>query len=84
MISYAYLILHGVAAKYNDPVGIVRPPELRLHAACFVIARIGLVMWFVAFISAVTVIAKPEVCASESGLDCSMQLADVVASISAL
>lgn len=83
MTSFTYIILHGVAAKQNDPVGVVRPPELRLHAACFVVARIGLVMWFVAFISAVTVVSKPDVCASESG-DCKMQLADVATSILAL
>ncbi|KAE8447849.1 hypothetical protein EG329_010078 [Mollisiaceae sp. DMI_Dod_QoI] len=80
LMSIAYVILHSIAAKYNDPVGVTRPPELRLHAACFIVARLALVAWFSAFIAACVVISRPDVCSSGSRT-CQTQIADVVASV---
>lgn len=79
-MSIIYVLIHGVAAKYNDPVGLIRPPELKLHAACFILARLALVFWMVAFITACVVVSKPNACMSGT-LACRLQIANVVASI---
>ncbi|KAH7324038.1 hypothetical protein BKA65DRAFT_598540 [Rhexocercosporidium sp. MPI-PUGE-AT-0058] len=79
-LSVVYVLIHGFAAKYNDPVGMIRPPELKLHAACFILARLALVFWMVAFITASAVVAKPKAC-TPGTMACKLQIADVVASI---
>ncbi|CZR56515.1 uncharacterized protein PAC_06404 [Phialocephala subalpina] len=80
IMSIGYVTLHGVAAKYNEPVGVTRPPELRLHAACFILARLSLVGWLMEFIAACVVVSKPSACLSGSST-CHIMLADVVASL---
>lgn len=79
-MSILYILVHGVAAKYNDPVGMVRPPELKLHATCFILARLALVFWMVSFIAACAVLGRPKACLSGTQA-CKLQVADVVASI---
>ena len=69
-----------MAAKHNEPVGLVRPPRSRLHAACFILARLALVFWMVVFFTACAVVAKPGACLTGSRT-CKLQIADVVASI---
>jgi hypothetical protein len=83
LLSILYLIFHAIAAKYNEPVGAVRPPELRLHAACFILARIALLLWFSTFVAASVILSRPKVCMTGTR-DCHLQIADVVASIMAL
>ncbi|PVH76528.1 hypothetical protein DL98DRAFT_574314 [Cadophora sp. DSE1049] len=80
LMSIIYVLVHGVAAKYNDPVGMVRPPELKLHAACFILARLALVFWMVVFFTACAVVSKAKACMSGSQA-CKLQIADIVASI---
>jgi hypothetical protein len=82
-LSILYLALHAVAAKYNEPVGVVRPPELKLHAACFILARMLLVFWFSTFVAALVTLSKPHACMTGSR-DCRLHVADVVSSILAL
>lgn len=82
-LSMTYLIFHAFAATYNEPVGVVRPPELKLHAACFILARMLLVFWFSTFIAAMVTLSKPNICMKGSR-DCQLQVADVVSSIVAL
>jgi hypothetical protein len=72
-----------MAARYNEPVGVVRPPELKLHAACFILARMLLVFWFSTFIATSVVLSKPNVCMRGTS-DCQLQIADIVCSIIAL
>ncbi|CZT50791.1 uncharacterized protein RSE6_11843 [Rhynchosporium secalis] len=79
-LSTTYVLIYGLAAWYNDPVGIIRPPELKLHATCFILARLALVFWFVSFVAACAMAGKPNVCLSGTRA-CSLQIADVVASI---
>ncbi|PMD21661.1 hypothetical protein NA56DRAFT_658739 [Hyaloscypha hepaticicola] len=82
-LSITYLIFHAFAATYNEPVGVVRPPELKLHAACFILARMLLPFWFSTFIAAMITLSKPNLCMKGSR-DCHLQVADVVSSIMAL
>ena len=82
-LSITYLIFHTTAAIHNEPVGVVRPPELKLHAACFIVARLALICWFATFIAASVTLSKPKVCV-EGTRNCRLQVADVVASIVAL
>lgn len=82
-MSIGYVALHAMAAKYNEPVGVTRPPELKLHAACFILARLVLIAWFGAFIAACVVVSKPGACLRGSST-CQIQLVDVVASLLAL
>jgi hypothetical protein len=77
------LYSHAFAATYNEPVGVVRPPELKLHAACFILARMLVVFWFSTFIAAMVTLSKPNICMKGSR-DCQLQVADVVSSIVAL
>ena len=77
------MLLHFVAACHNEPVGIVRPPELRLHAACFIVARLGLVLWIIAMIASSVVASRPNVCRN-GGRDCKASLVEVVMSSLAL
>ncbi|KAK0130255.1 hypothetical protein ONS96_000778 [Cadophora gregata f. sp. sojae] len=80
LVSIIYIIVHGVAAKSNDQVGAVRPPQLKLHAACFILARLALVSWVVAFFTACAVASKSTACTSGTH-KCKLQIADIVASI---
>lgn len=45
-----YTILHGVAARKNDAVGLVRPPVIKIHGMCFIVAKVALVIWIAALI----------------------------------
>jgi hypothetical protein len=58
---------------------VVRPPELRIHAACFIVARLVLVFWVITFIAACSVVSRPVVCLKGT-LSCKLQVADVVTS----
>jgi hypothetical protein len=78
-MSFIYVILHAIAAVYNEPVGVVRPPELTIHAACFVVAKLALVFWIITFIAACTVVSRPTSC-PRGPQSCKLQVADVVAS----
>lgn len=82
-MSIAYVVLHSIAAKNNDPVGVTRPPELKLHAACFIVARLALVAWFMAFVAACVVISKPNACLVDRVV-CQTRIVDVVVSLLAL
>jgi hypothetical protein len=77
------VLLHILAACYNEPVGIVRPPELRLHAACFIAARLGLALWIMAMIASSVVASRPDVCRI-GGRDYKSQMIEVVMSSLAL
>ncbi|KAI9047300.1 hypothetical protein LZ554_008748 [Drepanopeziza brunnea f. sp. 'monogermtubi'] len=79
-ISVVYLAFHGLAARYNDPVGVSRPPERKLHATCFIVARLGLVFWIASFIASLVVVATPNACLAGSNA-CKLQIADVIASV---
>lgn len=57
----------------------MRPPEKRLHAACFIVARLGLVGWIVSLIASSVVAARRDICRS-GGRDCRGQLVEVVMS----
>lgn len=48
-------------------MGVVRPPELRLHGACFVVARLGLIAWFAGFIGSCVVLSKSGICVVGKG-----------------
>jgi hypothetical protein len=48
--SIAYILVHIVAAYRNQAVGIIRPPVLKLHGACFITARIDFVLWMITLI----------------------------------
>jgi len=82
-LSIIYIFFHAIAAKYNEAVGVVRPPELRLHAACFILARVVLVLWLVAFIAGCVVLSKPQFCYN-GNRDCHFEIVDIVASILAV
>ncbi|KAH8649631.1 hypothetical protein BGZ60DRAFT_550991 [Tricladium varicosporioides] len=69
VFSISYGIVHGVCAKYNDPVGVVRPPVLKSHAACFILARIVLVLWILAMILSCVAVSRPTVCKIGNGFD---------------
>lgn len=87
MFSISYGIVHGVGAKYNEPVGVVRPPVLKLHAACFILARIALVLWILAMISSCVAVSRPTVCKIGNGFDgadCRPEIIGVVISNIAL
>jgi len=83
VLSILYLTFHAIAAKYNEPVGVVRPPELRLHAACFILARIVIIFWFSTFIAASVMLSKAKACTTGTR-GCHLRIADVVASMVAL
>ncbi|EPE33808.1 hypothetical protein GLAREA_06821 [Glarea lozoyensis ATCC 20868] len=48
--TIAYILVHVVAAYRNQAVGIIRPPVLKLHGACFIIARINFVLWMITLV----------------------------------
>ncbi|PQE33757.1 S-adenosylmethionine decarboxylase proenzyme protein [Rutstroemia sp. NJR-2017a WRK4] len=77
--SVLYLLLHLIAAIKNTPVGIVRPPESRLHAYCFIVARVTLVCWLASVIASSVVVSKPNVCRPGTR-DCRLQTAGIVIS----
>jgi len=82
-MSIIYIIFHGVAAKYNDPVGVVRPPEMKLQAACFILARLAMICWLIAIIVACVVVSKPKMC-MRGTQTCKLQVAEIVAFVLAL
>jgi cadmium resistance protein CadD (predicted permease) len=48
--SMVYVALHLTAAASNEAIGLVRPPVRRLHAICFLVARLGLLLWILALV----------------------------------
>ncbi|TVY33184.1 hypothetical protein LOCC1_G007934 [Lachnellula occidentalis] len=78
-LGISYVLFHFLAAYRNEPVGIVRPPKLRLHAACFIFARIGLVLWIITMIVSSVVASRPNICGN-GGRDCRTILVGVVVS----
>jgi len=48
--SLAYIIFHLIAAGSNEAIGLVRPPVRRLHATCFLVARLCLLLWILALV----------------------------------
>lgn len=82
-LSVVYIMLHFVAALKNEPIGSVRPPEIRIHGYCFIAARLALVAWTVALIVSSVVASNPTVCLRGSR-DCKLQILDVVSSSLAL
>jgi hypothetical protein len=78
-----YVLLHSLAAIRNHPVGPTRPPESKLHASCFIVAKIALVLWIVAIAPSCILVSRPDVCLKGT-IDCKLLLLDVVASSSAL
>lgn len=83
LFSFSYIILHGIAAYYNEPVGVIRPPEVRLHAACFIIARLVLLLWIIAMIASSVAAGKSHVC-KVGGSDCKIQIVDVFMAVLAM
>lgn len=62
---------------------MVRPPELGIHASCFIMARLAIVGWMVALIATSVVAAKTSSCLKGSR-HCKLQILDVVGSSLAL
>ena len=67
----------------NEPVGMVRPPEIRIHGYCFIAARLALVSWAIALIASSIEISKATACMMGTR-DCTLQILDVVGSSLAL
>ena len=78
-----YIILHVRATLKNEPVGVVRPPEIRLHGYCFVTARLALVAWTIALVVLAVAISKLTEHLRETR-DRNLQILDVVGSSLAL
>lgn len=72
-----------MAAVDNEPVGVIRPPVLRIHATCFVVARLALLAWVITMIASTVVISKSSIC-RKGTRDCTLQILAVVASTLAL
>ncbi|RDL40948.1 uncharacterized protein BP5553_00927 [Venustampulla echinocandica] len=79
ILSMSYVVFHIFAMMDNDPVGIVRPPVLRLHAACFIVARLALVMWIIAMIASIVEVSRQNICMS-GGRDCKVAVVNVTIS----
>ena len=82
-VSFLYILLHFLAALSNEAVGVVRPPEIRLHAFCFIVARLAFVAWMIAVIASSITVSNASTCLKGSR-DCKLQVLDVVASTVAL
>ncbi|KAF7882638.1 uncharacterized protein EAF02_006001 [Botrytis sinoallii] len=78
-LTLIYLILHISASIQNNPVGFVRPPELKLHAYSFITARGTLVSWMLSIIVSSVVVSKSKVCVPET-TDCKVQIGGLVLS----
>ncbi|QSZ34516.1 hypothetical protein DSL72_006110 [Monilinia vaccinii-corymbosi] len=59
--SLLYLILHFIASIKNEAVGFVRPPESKVHAYAFIVARITLVCWMLSIITTSVIVSKPKI-----------------------
>lgn len=79
LISIIYVVLHGIAAKYNDPVSEVRPLDRKLHAVCFILARLALVCWMIDLVATCVMVARPD--AGQARNARRTQIAELVASI---
>ncbi|CAG8956375.1 hypothetical protein HYFRA_00003757 [Hymenoscyphus fraxineus] len=77
--SILYLLLHLFAMFQNEPVGVVRPPVVRVHGYCFVIARIALVMWMVAITISSVALSREKTCTAEYE-DCTPSIIAVIVS----
>ncbi|TGO33198.1 hypothetical protein BHYA_0261g00150 [Botrytis hyacinthi] len=78
-LTLIYLILHFSASIQNNPVGFVRPPELKVHAYSFIAARVTLVSWMLSIIVSSVVVSKSKVCALGT-TDCKVQIGGLVLS----
>ncbi|KAF7940641.1 uncharacterized protein EAE97_006827 [Botrytis byssoidea] len=78
-LTLIYLILHFSASIQNNPVGFVRPPELKLHACSFITARVTLVSWMLSIIVSSVVVSKSKVCVPGT-TDCKVQIGGLVLS----
>ncbi|KAF7866789.1 hypothetical protein EAF04_005631 [Stromatinia cepivora] len=74
-----YLILHLTSSIQNAPVGYVRPPELKIHAYSFIVARVTLVCWMISLIISSILVSKPKVCVPGTK-ECFVQIGGVVIS----
>ncbi|TGO60707.1 hypothetical protein BCON_0033g00190 [Botryotinia convoluta] len=72
-LTLIYLLLHFSASIQNNPVGFVRPPELKLHAYSFIAARVTLVSWMLSIIVSSVVVSKSSVCVPGT-TDCKVQI----------
>ncbi|CAG8979431.1 hypothetical protein HYALB_00013439 [Hymenoscyphus albidus] len=63
----------------NEPVGVVRPPVVRVHGYCFVIARIALVMWMIAITISSVALSREKTCTAEYE-DCTPSIIAVIVS----
>ncbi|RDW88313.1 hypothetical protein BP6252_00345 [Coleophoma cylindrospora] len=77
--SVFYILLHGAAAYRNHPIGPSRPPVNKVHALCFIFARLGLLAWVVAIIANAAVVSKPNICQGGGKL-CRLQVIDLTIS----
>ncbi|KAG9233935.1 hypothetical protein BJ875DRAFT_441769 [Amylocarpus encephaloides] len=64
--SIFYLALHLTAAYHNEAIGLVRPPVMRLHGACFVTARIVFVLWIISIVISSVALSRMNVCPARS------------------
>lgn len=82
-LSFVYILLHAIAACSNDPVGETRPPECKIHACCFIVAKISLMLWIIAIIVCAVVVGKPGLCERDVK-DCRLHVLELVTSNLAL
>lgn len=54
---------------------------MRIHASCFVVARLGLVTWFGGFIGSCVVLSKSGICGVEKEVVCNTRVLGVVVSV---
>ncbi|KAH8592824.1 hypothetical protein B0O99DRAFT_689374 [Bisporella sp. PMI_857] len=78
LISIIYIAFHIRAADSNEPVGTVRPPVIRVHAMCFIVARVALLFWLITIVLSCIVVAKPSLCLVGSNT-CKLQIGGLVA-----
>ncbi|EMR90041.1 hypothetical protein BcDW1_1308 [Botrytis cinerea BcDW1] len=78
-LTIIYLLFHFSATIKNHPVGFVRPPELKLHAYSFIVARVTLVSWMLSIIVSSVVVSKSKVCVPGT-TDCKVQIGGLVLS----
>lgn len=83
LLSLFYLSCHSIAIISNEPVGVVRPPVLRIHAICFIAIRLALLAWLISMITSAVVASKTNVCQT-GGRECRFQIVNTAASAIAL
>lgn len=81
--SIVYLLLHILAMFHNEPVGTIRPPVVRVHGYCFVVARIALVLWMIAITISSVALSREKTCMAGCE-DCTPSIITVVVANCAL